>query len=142
VVQPTTGYVETVNIDSSSSSQIDAYGTLRARIGWNAGWFMPFATGGLAVGKGSSAAAVTVTHSGVDADPTAAPTLPSFTSVTTANASRKNSYTFGWAAGAGVDVLIASNILLRAEYQYVKFGTAGGIPLDINTVRGAVGVKF
>jgi outer membrane immunogenic protein len=107
---------------SESTATLSGYsfsnwGTLRARAGYTIGAFMPFVTAGLVV-VGSEIGS---------------------------NAQH------GLTAGAGVDVALTENIFLRGEWQYFAVyrlegaGTEGADrrgDASVNTVRGAVGVKF
>lgn len=129
---PATGYS---TLTGTAKSTLEGYGTIRARAGWAYGNFMPFITGGFAIGKGSYSNVLTLAYSAT------APSLPVADNTLTSTASKKDLYVFGGTIGAGVDVLLASNILLRGEYQFVRFNDSN-VPLDIHTVRAGVGVKF
>ena len=76
-------------------------GTVRARIGYDLGTFLPYVTGGLAVGG-----------SNLKYTDTAAPTT---------NFSRNQSKA-GWAVGAGVEALLGSNWTAKIEYLYADLG--------------------
>jgi outer membrane immunogenic protein len=117
------------SLTGSSTSRLDGYATFRARAGWAYGSIMPYLTGGLAVGKGSHSSTLTLAYSA-----TADGTL-------TQTTGKSLSFVVGGTIGAGVDALIANNILLRAEYQFTKFAS-NAIPLDLHTVRIGAGVKF
>ncbi|MET0606052.1 MAG: outer membrane beta-barrel protein [Beijerinckiaceae bacterium] len=132
IVAPGVGYTQ---LTGSSTSKLDGYATFRGRAGWAYGSFLPFITGGLAVGRGSYNSNLSMIYSATAAAP---PTSDGSLSRTI---SRRDAYVVGGTIGAGVDVLLASNILLRAEYQYVAFN-GNSIPLTINTVRVGAGLKF
>lgn len=133
------GQVGSATLTGSTSAKLDGYATIRARAGWAAGSYMPYMTGGIAVGKGSYGSTLDLQYAA--ADPAAPPVLPAISGQQTQSIGKKDVYVLGGTLGAGVDVLLAANILLRAEYQYVRFfGTS--IPLDLHTVRAGVGVKF
>lgn len=45
------GYLETISLDGTSTTKIEDYGTIRARAGYAYGSFLPYVTGGLAIGR-------------------------------------------------------------------------------------------
>jgi outer membrane immunogenic protein len=75
---------------------LDWFGTIRGRIGLALGNWMPYITGGWAYGSGTRDSSVAGSDS--------------------ANHS-------GWAAGAGVEWAINRNWSIKAEYQYLDFGS-------------------
>lgn len=105
---------------------IESFGTLRGRIGADLDAFMPYVTAGLAFGQ----LGYTATPAGGGA------TISD------------SEWTWGWAAGAGVETMLADNISLKGEYLYVHLNDAsfdlGGVPFDANagahTAR--IGVNF
>jgi len=42
----------------------------------------------------------------------------------------------------GLDVALTRNVFLRAEYEYVQFAPIANLVVDVNSVRGGLGVKF
>ena len=69
-----------------------------------------------------------------------AQTVPYAPTLLTANARTK---TIGGAAlGFGLEYAITSNILVRGEYQYVRFQDFNGHSAELNTIRGGAAVKF
>ncbi len=122
-------------LTGTSTSKLDGYATFRARAGWAYGPIMPFLTGGLAVGMGSHSSTLTLAYSATAGGP------PTADGTLTQTERRSQAFVVGGTIGAGVDALLANNILLRAEYQFTKF-TSNAIPLDLHTVRVGAGVKF
>jgi outer membrane immunogenic protein len=114
-------------VPQSTEHEIDWFGTLRGRLGYAAGEWMPYVTGGYAFGD---ATRTTSSGGGASAD---------------ANID-------GWVAGAGVEWAFAPNWSAKAEYQYLDFGderyvfsTPGFDPivdLTIHTVRIGVNYRF
>ncbi len=103
------------------SANTDWNGTLRPRLGYAFDRFMPYITGGLAVGN------VEASEPG-DSD--------SGTAV-------------GWTAGAGVETAITDNIVGRVEYRYTDLGsngaslaTAGDVDVSSHSVMVGLGFKF
>ena len=100
--------------------------TVRGRVGYALDRFLPYLTAGLAVGD----IAATV------------PPLPAGTS-----------NTVGWTVGGGLEVGIASNVSVKAEYLYVDLGTfncglncglvpTGNVSFSANLFRGGLNVQF
>lgn len=86
------------------SSNIDWLGSLRARIGYDAGNFMPYLTGGLA------AAHHTLEFTGEGGDGPE-------------SISEDNTH-LGWTLGAGVEFAVADNLSIDASYRYNDYGDA------------------
>jgi outer membrane immunogenic protein len=133
-------------VSATARSEVKDWGTIRARAGWAAGWFMPYLTAGLALGNITSSA----TGSGfteqfaVTADPvTGQPVYTSRGSTSNTYPIKHRGISYGGAIGAGVDMAFFSNFFLRAEWQYIQFASGGNRPeLAINTGRVAGAVKF
>lgn len=140
----TDAWVTTVN--ASARTKVQDWWTLRGRVGWAAGYFMPFMTAGLAFGNATSSGTATGTTSqfAVTIDPITG--LPVYTlrgSTTNTTNMRHRGISYGGAVGAGVDMAFFSNFFIRAEWQYVQFASGGNRPeLGINTGRVAGAVKF
>jgi outer membrane immunogenic protein len=98
-------------------------GTVRGRLGYNAGRWMPYVTGGLAVGD---------VHSHING----------FSDTETTKA--------GWTLGAGVEAAIAGPWTAKIEYLYVDLGRGdpisgtGGAAADFKTniIRGGINYRF
>lgn len=119
-------YTETIPGLVTGDIGVEAFGTLRGRVGVDAGTFMPYVTAGLAYGK-----------IGYNVSP-----VGGGASLTDSN------WAWGWAAGAGVEAMLADNISFKGEYLYVDLGSTSldvlGTPIDVkghaHTAR--VGLNF
>jgi outer membrane immunogenic protein len=89
------------------AAKIDWYGTVRGRLGWAAGPWLFYGTGGLAYGKVNLNSDFNVAFT--DAVPGS---LSSQTSPLRA----------GWVAGAGFEYLLRPNVSLGVGYQYIDLG--------------------
>jgi outer membrane immunogenic protein len=125
------GDIDWSNIRGSTSSGIcagtscetknDWLGTARMRIGYAFDRFLPYITGGLAVGdvKGSAAG---------------------FGSSTETNT--------GWTVGGGIEAVLAGPWTAKIEYLYVDLGNASccAVPTNVdfhtNIVRGGINYRF
>jgi outer membrane immunogenic protein len=103
----------------------DWLGTARGRFGFAFDRFLPFVTGGLAVGN-------------INAN------VPGIGSATSTNA--------GWTVGGGLEVALGRNWTAKAEYLYVDLGsfncgttctgTTSNVDLTTSLVRGGLNFKF
>jgi outer membrane immunogenic protein len=104
----------------------DFLATARGRVGIAADRWLPYVTGGLAVGDIKA-------------------TVPDFTGINKTNA--------GWTVGGGLEFALSGNWTAKAEYLYVDLGHAGcsvdcGLPagnnvsLTTNVVRGGINYRF
>jgi outer membrane immunogenic protein len=95
-------------------------GTVRGRLGYNAGRWMPYVTGGLAVGD-------------IDAN--------------VGGLGSSRSTEVGWTVGAGIEAQIAGPWTAKVEYLYVDLGdgdSVGGFRPDFTTniVRAGLNYRF
>lgn len=160
------GFQNVYNLNGTSSTKIQDYGTIRARAGYALGSFLPFVTAGVAIGRARIADNVGVQTYGYDQT-----TYRANQSITVASqrafvnnvgyssfnqsvpdasvpapavvlGQSKTKVVGGAALGAGLEFALTSNIILRGEYQYVLFDDFGGHKSNLNTLRGGAAVKF
>jgi opacity protein-like surface antigen len=125
---------DNVFIRASSTLTMHDYATLRGRVGYAFGQFMPYAFVGGAVGRFDYATHVRVRvgQSGSAGVYAPAPETQS----------RDNAFTPGVAAGLGVDIALLPNMFLRGEWEYVAFSQIDGIRASINTARVGLAIRF
>ena len=129
------GLPDVVIVDSSASTKITDYGTLRVRGGVDAGTFMPYGFVGLALARADVARSATVTL----INPSLSP-LPYFQQ--TLSDSQTGAFAYGYAAGFGIDICVWNNLFVRGEYEYIKFGEFKDVNMHIHTARLGLGLKF
>src|SRR2546423_3906800 len=118
--QTSDGFLNNVFVSGTSSVRVTDYGTIRARAGWDAGRFLPYAFAGLAIGRADVTHSATVSVHGIDI--TNPPTRPdTFLGPTTQTESRLGVFAYGYAAGLGIDMMLLSNLFMRAEWEWVGF---------------------
>lgn len=160
-----TGFLRGAKLSGDASTRIDDYATVRARVGYAIGGFLPFVTGGFAIGRAQIAQTVAVRgyeydqaayRSNQTADPSQRVYVnnsgyKSFLQNDPGNSvlaapdvfrPTKEKIVGGIAAGAGIEYAITPSLILRAEYQYVLFNDFDGHKMNLNTVRGGAAVKF
>lgn len=122
--------------------------TFRARAGWAAGIFMPYAFGGLAVGRIDSSRFATITGTRTDRFEDTSTTPATVTETTVGLAplglveSRTNNFVAGYTLGLGTEMALFGNLFARAEWEYVKFLKVKDISIGMNTVRAGLGYRF
>lgn len=132
------GFVNNVSVTASASLAVKDYGSVRARAGYAFGDILPYATVGLALGRGNFIRSATVTASGTNSSTT--PPLTYGPSTGTQTASDIDRIMYGWALGAGFDYQLMSNLFVRAEWEYLRFT----VPVDtyISSAKAGVGIRF
>ncbi|MCA0405111.1 MAG: outer membrane beta-barrel protein [Proteobacteria bacterium] len=137
-----TGSIELAATSSAvARAQLKDYGTIRGRIGYATGMFMPFLSLGMSLGYLDGRA--TVTGSWVRRDMTTPATPIILGSDTFSTSVGKRSVAVGLAFGGGIEAQIMPNTFLRAEYQRIHLGAGGHAPdVAIHTARVGGGVKF
>ena len=131
-----------VNSTSTARAKISDWATLRGRVGWAAGYFMPFLTAGVAFGNMDTRASTSGTWERRDATVPPAP-FPLLASGTLNGSVGRRGIAYGGAFGGGIDMQLIPNTFLRAELQHVFFASGGSRPsISINTARVAGGLKF
>lgn len=97
---------EKTTVSPTHTGTIDWIATLRARVGFDAGAFMPYLTGGLAIASATA----------------------EFQTVS-------QSTHIGWTVGAGVEIAATENISLDLQYRYTDLGSQPNNigPIDYDT---------
>lgn len=140
---PVTSYSDGVTLNGNAALQIKDEMTFRGRAGWATGDFLPYAFGGLAVGRMdvtrtvSSSVNRTISY----ADGSSSSFLLPQVSLT-ATDGRTNNFVPGWTAGLGMEYMLWGNIFMRAEWEYVKFLAVKDTAVTQNSVRAGLGYKF
>jgi outer membrane immunogenic protein len=143
ILPPGATAADGVSLNGRAALQIKDEMTFRGRAGWATGDFLPYAFGGLAVGRMDVSRTVTSsverTINFADGSSTSF-ALPQF-ALTTTDA-RSNNFVVGWTAGLGVEYMLWSNIFVRGEWEYIKFMQVMGTAVAQNNVRAGIGYKF
>lgn len=137
------GFTDAFTQSATVSASISDIFTARMRAGWAYGRFMPYATAGLALVRGNTRVTYTAGYSRIDTNATDGVdwTQP-YTELVSQTRQNNGVIGAGIALGTGIDALLTDNIFLRAEYQYIRVPSMGGVPVTLHTVRGAIAVKY
>lgn len=146
-VTTSNGSLHDVELTTNQGAKLNDYATFRLRMGWAYGRIMPYATIGGAVGRFNTTSTVKSTWyfyrtnavTGAPEEGYASGFEPNSPPV---GSTKKNTYSFGLSAGAGVDWALTDNLFLRAEYQIVRFAEIEGTTATVNTGRVAAALKF
>jgi outer membrane immunogenic protein len=127
----------TNTVSMTSVIELKDYTTIRGRMGWAFGTFMPYATLGMAIGRAD------ITNTGrLQYVGTFAGGIPAGAGDLRLSEIKKDEFAFGYEFALGVDWMIMSGLFLRAEYEFVQFAKFGERNLTLNTARAGLGYKF
>lgn len=139
-------YTYDTTLGGGAAMQLKDYVTLRGRMGWSGGDFMPYAFGGLAIGRADVSRFATVSYVKYDdfTDPNTGVTTRSTIGSDTMTQSerRVNSFIFGWTGGVGIEYAVLDCVILRGEWEHVWFSNAKDISLSLNNFRVGAAYKF
>lgn len=134
------GYNNNVTATSTATIAISDFGSIRLRGGYAFDNYLPYLFAGVALGRADIIRSASITASGTYVG-AAIPAPPNYGPVTVADTLAQHGHLlFGYAAGAGIDVMLVGGLFLRAEYEYLRF--AAPIDTSINSVRVGLGYKF
>jgi outer membrane immunogenic protein len=132
------------NANTEKGYKITDYGSVRARMGYAWDNWMPYMTAGLAYARASTTNRASINSyqrtydasSGIISQGNTVYT-PSFLQQT-----NRSKFFFGYALGAGLDVAVTSNLILRAEVQHLRFTDVAGTGLQLNQAKVGAALKF
>jgi opacity protein-like surface antigen len=123
--------------------------TLRARMGYAFGNWMPYLTAGFALGRASTLSGATISGSfqrldasGVQIASGIISFPPLNTSPSSLTTQTRTKFYGGYSLGAGLDFALSSNIFVRAELQHLRFANIAGSNIAVNSARVGAAVKF
>lgn len=146
---PNTTYLYNVGLSGSATTEIKDIMTLRARAGWDAGAFMPYAFAGVALGRinVNRSATVNVNRREIYTDPvtgatsTAGPYSISYSPNTRVEGG-EDSIAGGYSFGVGAEFNLVGGLFARAEWEYARFVKVKDVGTSMNSARVGVGYRF
>lgn len=149
VVPPNTTRTWGVALTGDAAAQIKDVVTFRGRAGWATGDFLPYAFGGLAIGRMDVSRSVTsiVTRRDDTTNPMTGvtiigPTVPIPSQSLTLKEERTNAFVPGWTVGLGAEYALWGNIFMRGEWEYVSFLPVKNTLVKTNNLRAGIAYKF
>jgi outer membrane immunogenic protein len=144
-------YDTTIYVRSQGDIAMSDYFTMRGRLGWAFGNFLPYMVAGVAFGQIDSSKSVDVGYSGICVNP-APPANPTCPKVNGQNQTIGGNYPFtnlshgkyqlGFDAAVGMDYMVTRNIFVRGELEYINFQYPSDIRLNTISTRIAAGLRF
>lgn len=137
-----TEYSVPTGVSGTSGIKLTDFGTVRARFGWAFDRFLPYLTGGLALGRASYGSTAMIERLEGQYMGTTVPNPPNphpDRGISTASNMKNGALIYGWSAGLGMDVAVTDDIFVRAEYEYIQFSQSS---LTLNSGRIAAGFRF
>jgi opacity protein-like surface antigen len=139
-------YYYTITVGGGASLQMNDVATFRARAGWEAGRFLPYAFAGLALGRASISSIGSVSGSAVDYPDSEIPPLTPLPNLTiplqTQGNAQNGVIAYGATMGLGVDIALLPNWFVRAEFEHIYFAPVDGIQVSVSSARVGAGYKF
>jgi len=133
-------------VSGNAAIHITDLASFRARAGWTAGQFLPYAFLGLAVARADVTRSATVSYLRTDVpdattfpNPPITPLPPSTFGPVTQTEGKKGSFYYGYALGLGLDICVMPNVFVRGEWEMDNIQS---LRVNINSARAAIGMKF
>lgn len=144
-------YDTTLYTRSQGDIAMSDYFTLRGRLAWAFGNFLPYIAAGAAFGQVDSSKRVDVGYTGVCINP-APPANPTCPIVGGQNQTIGGNYPFtnlshgkyqlGFDAALGMDYMVTRYVFVRGELDYINFQYPSDIRLNTLATRIAAGLRF
>ena len=140
-----------VTLTGTAAAKVKDMISLRGRVGWDGGDFMPYAFAGAAVGRMDVSRSVTsdvtltqvVTTTGAGGATITKTTIFDVPAQSQSQIQhRTNAFAVGWTAGLGVEYCIWDGLFARVEYEYVRFSPVMNTSVTLNNARVGLGYKF
>jgi outer membrane immunogenic protein len=136
----------TVNVISAATADMSDYLTVRGRLGWALGDFLPYLVAGVSFAQIDSSRSVDINYFGTNVTPSlCAPPTSACVNVggnyPFADVSH-GKYVLGFDAAVGIDYLLTNNVFTRGEVEYLQLGMPYSIRLNTVSARIALGLKY
>jgi outer membrane immunogenic protein len=136
-----------VNTNSAGTVDMSTYSTLRGRLGWAFGSFLPYIVAGVSFAQINSIQHFDVNYQGKNV------TVPACTPPATVacvdvggdfpfNNVIHGKYILGFDAAVGIDYMLTKNVFTRGEVEYLQLGTPNDIKINTVSARIAIGLKY
>jgi opacity protein-like surface antigen len=144
---PGISYENHLQLTGNATVKIRDAITFRGRAGWASGDFLPYAFGGLAVGRIDVNRTVTSAAGREEYAAIGGTSVYvgdySFPQIsTTVTQGRTNNFVAGWTAGLGMEYMLWGNLFVRGEWEYIRFMSIENTVVTMNSVHAGIGYKF
>lgn len=143
---PPAGHTHTYDtlVTGGAAMAVKDVTTFRARMGWAADDFMPYAFAGVAVGRlvPSRFVSTTVTLTDQWTDILGNSQQIVYPPTVQTMSEGRQSFVPGWTAGLGLEYRVLGGLFVRAEWEYTSFTSVKDTYVQLNAVRGGIGYKF
>jgi outer membrane immunogenic protein len=123
-------------------SKITEFATVKARMGYAWGNFLPYVAGGVAIARASENRSAQISGTQYELltcpPPAGCPTAYPMP----IREGTRTDFKFGYAVAIGADMALSSNVFLRAELQHVRFPDIAGTTAQLNQAKVGAAVKF
>jgi outer membrane immunogenic protein len=141
-----------VTVDSRATLAMSDYFTLRGRLGWAMGNFLPYIVAGVAFTQVDSSRFTEFTYFGrcintataicpIETNPNPPHNLTIAGDYPFSNMSH-GKYVLGFDGAVGMDYLVTRYLFVRGEVEYVNLGSPNDIRLSTISARTAIGLRF
>ena len=146
-------YFYTLTAAAAANFSMSDVLTFRARAGWEAGNFLPYFFGGLAIGRANVSSAATVSYTATDFPDSQNPPLTPLPDLCyntaacpAADGTHGNStngiIAYGATMGLGVDIAMTSHWFVRGEFEHIYFAPINSVQFSVSSAHVGAGYKF
>jgi len=130
-------------VRGTASTHITDYGTLRGRVGYIIGNFLPYATVGLAAGRADINNSTNVSFTCMTVNPPSCSAVGNYIILPPQPQSQiLSKWLYGYATGAGLEAAVLPNVFVRGEWEFIQFGPFSNTTANLNALRIGAGVRF
>jgi outer membrane immunogenic protein len=132
-----------VNVTSAATADMSTYSTVRGRLGWAMGNFLPYLVAGVAFAQIDTSRIVDINYHGacVPQPPAQCPNVTIGGDYPFRDVSH-GKYVLGFDAALGMDYMLTKNVFTRGEVEYLQLGTPNSIKINTVSARVGLGLKY
>jgi outer membrane immunogenic protein len=134
-------YNTAVTVASAGTAEMSDYFTVRGRMGWAFGNFLPYIAAGASFAQIDTTSDVNINYTAICIPNPPQPCPDAGAKYQFPNVSH-GKYIIGFDAAAGIDYLLTNNVFTRGEVEYLQLGTPNAIRMNTVSVRIALGLKY
>ena len=128
----------TANVNSTGTADMSTYGTLRGRVGWALGNFLPYLVAGVSFAQIDTTRSVDINYFGFCVSGCVGNVGGDYPFSDVGH----GKYIAGFDVALGTDYLVTQNIFTRGEVEYLQLGAPNNIRINTVSARIALGLKY